>query len=147
MIRCSYEPPSTWLSIQANSWSLTIDDGDGSGSFLINPGNSGLVLFGSGVTADIDSIDFDFSGSGVALDFQNPSPGSGINFWCMDSIGISCTGSNSTESVNRFGTETIQGRSGVISIATRADDTVPEPASLLLAGLALASVAGLRRRS
>ncbi len=75
-------------------------------------------------------------GTGVAL-FQNPSIGSGINWWCMEGLNPGCAGTGSfTESLNRSGAAVFVTRQGVVEISTiGALNNLPEPASLALLGL------------
>lgn len=125
------------------SFSLTVDDGDGAGPFVIDePGNADVLVGGSLLTATAGDIFFNFSGNGGFALFQNPNIGSGQNWWCVEGIASGCAGSgSSTESVNRFGGPTFVVHQGNVSIASRA---VPEPVSLTLLGLGFAA-AGWRR--
>lgn len=125
------------------SWTFSIDDGDGNGPFQITSGvNANLLLSGTNLSADIDSIDFHFGLAGFAL-FQNPSNGSGINWWCVEGPSSGCAGTGQGETVNRFGSPEFVRYDNLQAIATR--QSVPEPASLALLGLALAGLAASRR--
>lgn len=129
------------------SWNFTIDDGHGDGAFQLTSGvNAGLYLSSASVLfGDADSLDFNFAGSGFAL-FQSPGPGSGQNWWCLESVGSNCAGSGAGETVNRFGAAAYQFRNTQAVIGTvDAVQAVPEPGSLALAGLAMVALLGARR--
>ena len=122
------------------AWSLTLNDGIG--SFAITEGNSQFAIVGSGLTADVDSMDFNFSGANVLFDFQNPTIGSAINFWCGNgATGVTCSSALSVEEVTLSGGIPFAARTGIVEIATRSTvgggNSVPEPTSLALVGLAL----------
>ena len=123
------------------AWSLTIDEGDGQGPFLLTEANSeAIVQTSSNLSATATELLYDFVAPGWAA-FQNPAQSSGINFWC---VGL-CTGPGSPiEAVMREGTffsgESVS-KSGVHVIAS----TVPEPTTALLLACGLVGI-GVRRR-
>src|ERR1700761_6601496 len=120
------------------AFSLTLSVGAGKTPLTIIDGvNANDEIVGNALTATPSALDFNFSGSGAAL-FQSPYVGAGANFFCVEGVNADCTGNgNGADSVNIGGVNLHKVDTGVVQIG----HTVPEPASLALAGVALLGLA------
>jgi hypothetical protein len=123
-------------------WNLTINDG-GASFDLLGPQagpseNSGLLLEGSDLSATPTSLFYNFSGNGFAL-FQNPHPGSGMNYVCFAAT-VDCDGVAAAITVRV---------SGFVSSAQSGNTligTTPLPAALPLFAGGLGVMSLLTRR-
>lgn len=80
------------------NWNLVLNDG--SSTFTITGNNSAVLVQGSALTTTTTQILFDFSTTAIGFVlFQNPSIGSGINFWCLESATGNCANNPSAETV------------------------------------------------
>ncbi|MFC7049246.1 PEP-CTERM sorting domain-containing protein [Emcibacter nanhaiensis] len=82
-------------------WNLLLDDGSTTFNLLGNGSvgdNSDLLISGAAFIATATDLWFDFAAQGFAL-FQNPTNGSGINWWCLEGPSSGCTGFGQGESV------------------------------------------------
>jgi len=127
-----------------HDWSLVLNDGfstfTDSGPFSGN--NSRLLLVGSAFTATASGLFFNFSATDVSLVvFENPQPGSGINFLCFNDVSTICSSptSASTLEIRASGPIQIMSETGTVKVAS----AVPGPiAGAGLPGLMMAG-AGL----
>lgn len=129
-------------------WNLSIADGAGGDALTLDStANSQLLVIGSLFSATASGLFFDFAGSaGFAL-FQNPSIGSGQNWWCLEGTASGCSGAgNSIESVTREGGTVFSARQGTLQVAELSDNSVPEPGSIALVLAAAGIALGTRRK-
>ena len=118
-------------------WALTLNDG--TTTFLLTSANSevGFIL-GKALGEKASQLLFDTANGGIVL-FQNPTIGSGQNFWCLDNPSGSCDSRPGTESLRLNGTTQTAAWQGIVVIGA-ADAAGPPsairlPATLILLGL------------
>lgn len=129
---------------------ITLDAGVN--SFTLDFGaNSDFDISGAGFTATATDLLFDFDAPGYVL-FQNPGPGSGGPFYCLQGVSACFDFDGPGEGFDPvaavIGQVEVTRYSGVQVIASVGDAVVPEPASwvLMIAGFGMIGGA-LRRRS
>jgi hypothetical protein len=107
---------------QILDWNLALDDGTTTFTLFgpLSGNNSQVRIDGAGFTATASDLLFDFSGVDSFVLFQNPSIGSGMNFWCVDGTIGACGGSGDLETVRASGTTQAVSKTGVISVGTAA---------------------------
>ncbi len=123
-------------------WKLTLNDG--TATFLLTAANSevGFIL-GAALSETASQLLFDTANGGIVL-FQNPTIGSGQNFWCLDNLSGSCAGFPGTESLRVSGAIQTAAWQGTVVIGTAEGAppaAIPQPASLVLLGLGLGGLA------
>jgi hypothetical protein len=123
-------------------WSLTLNDG--AATFLLTAANSEVAfILGAALSETTSQLLFDTANGGIVL-FQNPTIGSGQNFWCLDNPSGSCDSRPGTESLRINGATQTAAWQGIVVIGA-ADASVPPsairlPATLVLLGLGLGAL-------
>ena len=76
-----------------SNWDLVLTDAGGSFHLFgpLSGNNSAILISGSGLSATASELDFDFATAGFML-IQNPSIGSGMDYWCVEGPTGNCTG-------------------------------------------------------
>jgi hypothetical protein len=123
-------------------WSLTLNDG--ATTFLLTAANSEVaIVIGAALSETASQLLFDTTNGGIVL-FQNPTIGSGQNFWCLDNPSGDCNMRPGTESLRINGAVQTAAWQGTVFIGTAeaaAPAAIPQPASFVLLGLGLGSLA------
>lgn len=124
-------------------WSLTLNDG--ATAFLLTAANSEVAfILGAALRETASQLLFDTANGGIVL-FQNPTIGSGQNFWCLDNPSGSCASHPGTESLRINGATQTAAWQGIVVIGAAGADVPPSairlPATLVLLGLSFGGLA------
>ncbi|MEM6808539.1 MAG: PEP-CTERM sorting domain-containing protein [Pseudomonadota bacterium] len=114
---------------------LIASPGIGGGSTTVNSGNSSLIVDfnGTGITATLDALFFDFSAADTGFFFGNTTSIA----WCVFEDACYGTGGPAEGIFDGSSPIELAGGQGITTIATR----VPAPGALFLLGLGLMGVA------
>lgn len=131
------------------NWELHLNDSITSFTlFGLNSGsaNSTLRLVGDAFSATSSELIFDFSVSGFSFAlFQNPTDGSGINWWCLEGTSCSNNPGGETVGININGPIQFSPYTGQQIIASTS--STPVPAAIWLFGSGLIGLIGMRKQS
>ena len=136
------------VSANLVDWNLTLNDG--TTTFLLTAANSEVAfILGAALSETTSRLLFDTASGGIVL-FQNPSIGSGQNFWCLDNPSGSCNSLPGTESLRINGAAQSSPWQGIVVIGAMEGAPPPaavaQPATVVLLGLGLVGVALLSAR-
>lgn len=138
------------------SWNLSlIDNLNAANNFVLTPGNSTLAEnFGGALSANADSLFFDFSKVGAEFLIQANNPGvySGWHYFCFSATGGACL-AGETISPQYYSGDGVVATGAAAPIGMQplgpptAPGTVPEPSTYYLMLAGLLGLIGARRKA
>ncbi len=133
------------------SWHLQlIDNLDSGNNYTLTTANSTVVVFlGDALSATATGLFFDFDGEGeVGIQANDPGPFSGWRYFCFSTGVFGCLAGETISPGYIFDSGTVltgdDAPVGVVPLGPP-NNSVPEPATLALAGLAIVAARARRR--